>query len=62
MRETKITRAENGRNFPGKVVDDITKCEKRACIFKWTKKQNKVDPPEGLEIGIIHITKINSID
>ena len=34
MRETKITRAENGRNFPGKVVDDITKCKKRACKFK----------------------------
>ena len=36
---------------PSKIVIDLTKCNKRACIFERTKKQNKVDPLNGLEIG-----------
>ena len=46
-----ITRRVNGKNFPSKIVIDLTKCNKRACIFERTKKQNKVDPLNGLEIG-----------
>jgi hypothetical protein len=42
---------ENGKNFPGKIVVDIPKYKKRAYIFKKKNKQNKVDPPKGLETG-----------
>ena len=45
-----ITRSGNGKNSPSKIVIDITKCNKRACIFKRTKKRNKVDPLKELEI------------
>ena len=42
------TRAENCENFPGKIMVDITKCKKMTCIYIYIK-QNKVDPPKGLE-------------
>ena len=45
-----ITRSGNGKNSPSKIVIDITKCNKRACIFKKQKKRNKVDSLKGLEI------------
>ena len=45
-----ITRSGNGKNSPSKIVIDITKCNKRECIFKRTKKQNKVDQLKGLEM------------
>ena len=36
------------KTSPSKIVIDLTKCNKRACIFERTKKQNKVDPLNGL--------------
>ena len=39
------------KTSPSKIVIDLTKCNKRACIFERTKKQNKVDPLNGLVIG-----------
>ena len=38
------------KTSPSKIVIDLTKCNKRACIFERTKKHNKVDPLNGLEI------------
>ena len=49
MQETTLT-LKNGKNSQSKIVIDITKCNKRECIFKRTKKQNKVDPLKGLEM------------
>ena len=39
------------KTSPSKIVIDLSKCNKRACIFERTKKQNKVDPLNGLVIG-----------
>ena len=38
------------KTSPSKIVIDLTKCNKMACIFERTKKQNKVDPLNGLVI------------
>ena len=43
-----ITKGEMAKTSPSKIVIDLTKCNKRACIFERTKKQNKVDPLNGL--------------
>ena len=38
------------KTSPSKIVIDLTKCNKRACIFERIKKLNKVDPLYGRDI------------